>query len=107
VRHEKDGPEPGAAGAFVLGAIILAVASLVVFGGGNFFKSTQTWVAHFDESIKGLSVGAPVTFRGIRVGSVTDIDVVLDREWGRVAMPVTFEIEADLRSRSCAHLMLA
>jgi paraquat-inducible protein B len=82
-------------GAFVVGAIVLAVASLVVFGGGKFFKSTETWVAHFDESIKGLMVGSPVTFRGVRVGTVTDIDVVVDRQLGKVTMPVTFEMEAE------------
>src|SRR5262245_54144047 len=88
-------PNPTLLGGFVLGAVVLAVAGLVVFGGGKFFRSTQAWVAYFDESIKGLSVGAPVTFRGVKVGSVTDVRVVLDQKGDQVRTPVVFEIEAD------------
>ena len=86
---------PALLGAFVLGAVVLAVAALVVFGGGKFFRSTQPWVAYFDESIKGLAVGAPVTFRGVKVGTVTDIKVVLDTNKDEVRIPVFFELEAD------------
>ncbi len=86
---------PAIIGGFVLGAVVLAVAGLVVFGGGKFFRSTQRWVAYFDESIKGLAIGAPVTFRGVKVGSVTDIKVVLDPKMIQVRTPVVFEIEAD------------
>jgi paraquat-inducible protein B len=91
----KTSPNPALTGAFVVGAIVLAVVSLVVFGGGKYFRSTQTWVAHFDESIKGLTVGSPVTFRGVRVGRVTEIEVMVDRQLGKVTMPVTFELEAE------------
>jgi paraquat-inducible protein B len=86
---------PALLGAFVLGAVVLAVAALVVFGGGKFFRATQPWVAYFDESIKGLAIGAPVTFRGVRVGTVTDIKVVLDPKKDEVRIPVFFELEAD------------
>jgi MlaD protein len=78
-------PNPALLGAFVVGAVILAVLGLVIFGGGKFFRSTQSWVAYFDESIKGLAVGAPVTFRGVKVGSVTDVKVVVDPKSGRSA----------------------
>ena len=76
-------PNPALLGAFVVGAVILAVVGLVIFGGGKFFRSTQSWVAYFDESIKGLAVGAPVTFRGVKVGAVTDVKVVVDPKSGR------------------------
>jgi paraquat-inducible protein B len=78
-----------------MGAIALAVAALVVFGGGRFFRTTQGWVAYFDESIKGLAVGAPVTFRGIRIGKVTNIRVILDPKTVQIRTPVYFEIEAN------------
>ncbi len=86
---------PALLGAFVVGALALAVVGLVVFGGGKFFRPTQRWVAYFEESIKGLSIGAPVTFRGVRVGTVKDITVVVDRATLQGNTPVVFEIEAD------------
>jgi paraquat-inducible protein B len=86
-------PNPAWLGAFVVGAVILAVAGLVIFGGGRFFRSTQTWVAYFDESIKGLAVGAPVTFRGVKIGSVTSIKVVLDPKSVSARTPVYFELD--------------
>ena len=61
---------PAVIGGFVLGAIALAVVGLMVVGGGRFFQHRQFWEAYFDESIKGLAIGAPVTFRGVKVGSV-------------------------------------
>jgi paraquat-inducible protein B len=86
---------PVVLGAFVLGAMVLAITGLVVIGGGKFFRSTEGWVAYFDESIKGLSVGSPVTFRGVKVGSVTNVKVVLNRETLDVRTPVFFELDAD------------
>jgi paraquat-inducible protein B len=93
---------PAVIGGFVLGAIALAVAGLVVVGGGKFFQHRQFWEAYFDESIKGLAVGAPVTFRGVKVGSVTDIRVVVNKDvtpdkvpTDVMRTPVFFEISAD------------
>ncbi len=86
---------PALLGGFVVGAVALAVAGLVVFGGGKLFRSTQPWVANFDESIKGLSVGAPVLFRGVKLGAVTDIQVVVDRKNDKIHTPVYFALEAD------------
>ena len=63
---------PAMIGAFVLGALFLAVAALVAFGGGKLFKRTQAHVAYFEGSLKGMAIGAPVTFNGVKIGSVTD-----------------------------------
>jgi paraquat-inducible protein B len=86
---------PALLGVFVLGAVALVVAALVVLGGGKFFRTTQPWVAYFDESIKGLSIGSPVLFRGVKVGAVTNIKVVFDRTRDQVRTPVFFELDAD------------
>jgi paraquat-inducible protein B len=85
---------PALIGAFVLGGIALAVAALVVFGGGGLFQRTQTIVAYFDGSLKGLAVGAPVTLNGVKVGSVTDVRIVVDTEKEKFRTPVFFEIES-------------
>lgn len=86
---------PALIGAFVLGAIVLGVAGLIVFGGGKFFAQTQGFVAYFEEDVKGLSIGSPVTFQGVKVGSVTDIRVVVDPKEMKIWTPVFFAIEAD------------
>ena len=36
-------------------------------------KETQRYILHFSESMRGLSVGAPVTFLGLPVGEVVDV----------------------------------
>jgi len=86
---------PALIGAFVMGAIALAVVGLIIFGGGKFFTQKQIFVAYFDESVKGLSVGSPVTFNGVKIGAVTDIKVVVDRDETKIWTPVFFEVEAD------------
>jgi paraquat-inducible protein B len=75
-------------GLFVVGAIVLLIVALVVFGGGRFFKSTERYVAFFDESVKGLSVGAPVMFRGVRIGKVDDFQVYYNVGEDKFKIPV-------------------
>ena len=53
------------------------------------------YVLHFTETVRGLSVGAPVDFRGIRVGTVTDITASIDPESGEILIPVLIEIEPE------------
>ncbi|MEJ2477293.1 MAG: MlaD family protein [Desulfobacterales bacterium] len=64
-------------GGFVVAAVVLLAASLVVFGSGKFFKKTVKYILYFDGSVKGLSVGAPVLFQGVQIGSVASITINL------------------------------
>ena len=48
-----------AVGLFVVGAVALLVAALIIFGGGKFFQETNQYVAFFEGSVKGLNPGAP------------------------------------------------
>lgn len=66
---------PTLIGGFVLGGVVLVVVALVLFGGGRYFTEKVTFVAFFDEPVSGLSIGAPVNFRGVKVGEVRDIQV--------------------------------
>jgi paraquat-inducible protein B len=51
------------------------------------------YLVNFDGSVRGLRAGAPVDFRGIRVGTVTDIRLEIDPKESRLRIPVTLEIE--------------
>src|SRR5208337_4552667 len=82
-------------GGFVVVALILMAASLVLFSSGKFFQKTDKFVLYFDESLKGLSVGAPVLFKGIQVGSVTSIIIVVDTAKHQADIPVIIEIDLD------------
>jgi paraquat-inducible protein B len=86
---------PAVVGSFVIGAVILVIASIFLFGSGRLFKKTDTHVAFFDSSLKGLDVGAPVTFRGVRIGSVTNILSVYDFDSDSIYFPVIFEVNGD------------
>ena len=69
---------PTVIGAFVVGAIIFMVAGVLLFGGGNSSRRRQPYVLFFDSSVEGLNVGAPVIFRGVQVGQVTEISALVD-----------------------------
>jgi paraquat-inducible protein B len=80
-------------GLFVVGALVLLMAGIVVFGSGELFKRTNKFVLYFDGSVKGLSIGAPVMFRGVSIGTVKDISLIYDSKAGTVMLPVIVEIE--------------
>ena len=82
-------------GVFVTGAIILAIAGILIFGGGKFFKETKEFVLFFQGSVQGLNKGAPVAFKGVRIGSVTDVRILFDNRDLSLQIPVFIEIEPD------------
>ena len=82
-------------GIFVIGALVLLMISIVVFGSGELFKRTNKFVLYFDGSVKGLSIGAPVMFRGVSIGAVKDISLIYDSKAGTVMLPVIVEIQQD------------
>ena len=49
-------------------------------------------VLNFDQSLRGLSRGALVDFRGVELGQVRSIDMVVDEKTGEVKMPVLIEV---------------
>ncbi len=55
----------------------------------------QAFVMYFDDSVRGLTVGAPVEIKGIRVGTVTDVWFNLDPATNKIRIPVHIEIDPD------------
>jgi paraquat-inducible protein B len=79
-------------GGFVVGAVVLAVIAVVIFGSGQFFRERPKYVMFFQGSVKGLNVGAPVVFKGVRVGTVKDIFLHLHAEELAIDIPVIVEL---------------
>ena len=62
--------------------VVISILSLI-FMFGYFFKSRfnendTTVVMFFDESVQGLDVGAPVLFKGVKIGEVTSVKLIFN-----------------------------
>lgn len=84
---------PTLIGIFVLGAIALGLGGLIVFGSGKFFEQRTKIIMYFEGSVNGLSVGAPLKFKGVPIGAVSEIRLMFDAEENIVAIPVVAEID--------------
>jgi phospholipid/cholesterol/gamma-HCH transport system substrate-binding protein len=60
-------------GLFVLVTLALVAGILFVLGGRSLFQPTFIFETYFNESVAGLEIGAPVNFRGVPLGQVTEI----------------------------------
>ncbi|WP_130472677.1 intermembrane transport protein PqiB [Candidatus Magnetaquicoccus inordinatus] len=59
------------------------------------YSKRIVYVLYFNESVRGLSIGAPVEFRGIKVGKVTDIGMEYDQQNTTFRIPVLVQIEPE------------
>jgi paraquat-inducible protein B len=87
--------KPVLVGSFILGALALGVLSILAFGGLNVFAKNVRVVVVFRDSIAGLEVGAPVTFRGMRIGRVEGMRLHVDVKHQTSWIPVQLEINLD------------
>ena len=79
---------PAAIGGFVVGALVLAVVGILAVGGNQLLVRQRHAVIYFSGAVTGLAVGAPVNFRGVRVGQVTDIRLQFDASNLAARIPV-------------------
>jgi len=82
-----------AIGGFVLGALALIVVGVMIFGSGKFLTKKTPYVMYFEGSVRGLNVGAPLVFRGVKIGTVTDILLVANTDDLSFQIPVFAEVE--------------
>lgn len=85
-------PHTVAIGAFVIGALLIAITTVIFMLGTGFGSERSKVVMVFEGSVKGLNIGAPVALRGVQIGQVTDIELVLDSETVELIMLVESEI---------------
>ena len=60
-------------GLFVILTVATLLAILFILGGRSLFEPTLTVETYFNESVSGLDIGSPVKYRGIPLGSVSQI----------------------------------
>jgi paraquat-inducible protein B len=83
-------------GAFVVGAVVLIAAGVMIFSSGKFLQDTTRFTLFFKGSLQGLSVGNAVLFQGVKIGSVTSITIEADSKNQSVLIPVIIEIDPAL-----------
>lgn len=82
-------------GAFLLGGIALLAAALLLLSRDSLLSKPVEYVVYFTGALDGLDIGADVTYRGVKVGSVRQITLSYDRNLNDVVMPVTIRINAE------------
>ncbi|MCU0771934.1 MAG: MlaD family protein [Verrucomicrobia bacterium] len=87
---------PTAIGLFVVLGVTLAVAGVVLFASGTWFKQTQTFIVYFDSSVRGLNAGSAVMVSGVKVGTVKEVLIHFNQQDLDAFMPVILEIDHQL-----------
>jgi ABC-type transporter Mla subunit MlaD len=62
-------------GLLIVGGVMLLVA-LIWFLSGARITGGTVFESYFSESVQGLEVGAPVKYRGVTIGRVTEVGLV-------------------------------
>lgn len=93
-------PHTVAIGGFVVGALLIAITIVIFALGSGFGQQRDKVIMVFEGSVKGLAVGAPVTLRGVEIGQVTAIELMLDANTIELIMLV----EAELRGKNIRRL---
>jgi paraquat-inducible protein B len=93
---------PTAVGGFIVSAMLLIIAAVLMFGSGKFFHRSHPFVCFFRGNVNGLKLGAPVKFRGVQIGTVTRIRLrlpgqptIVSQETKEVALPVFIELDQE------------
>ena len=80
-------------GLFVIGAVVLMAAVVLLLGSGRLFQQTDRFVTHFEGSVAGLEEGSMVRFRGVPVGSVVEVFAAVERDTLDLDVFVVFEVD--------------
>ena len=66
-------------GTFIVFITAIFIMSVGVLGSGSFFTNKVKYIMYFNDSVKGLKKGAKVAFKGVTVGEVHEINIVLNQ----------------------------
>jgi paraquat-inducible protein B len=86
---------PKVVGGFIIGGALLLLLAIAGLASGRFLTHNTRFVSFFPESVRGLQIGSPVTFRGVPLGQVTAIEAYMNRKDAGIDIEVTFEVNLD------------
>src|ERR1700675_3901096 len=86
---------PTLIGAFVVGALALIVAAVLILGSGKLFLHSRDFVLYFDGSVNGLRGGAPGKFKGVEIGAVKNLLLQLGSDLSVQHIPVIIRVDAE------------
>jgi len=87
-------PSPTLVGAFVLGAALLVVAAVAIWGSGRLLDRRYPYVCYFPGSVNGLTIGAAVKYRGVRIGDVSGMRIRFQQPIDDRRIPVFIEVSS-------------
>ena len=85
-------PSRRAIGGFIFLIILIIIGTVVFFFGRRFDRNYVTPVLFFEGSVKGLSVGSNVYFRGVPIGHVEKIQLIPNNK-DKIVIPVYVRID--------------
>lgn len=75
-------------GGFVVVGLVMIVVGVLWLSGNTLFQKQQEAMIYYKGNVNGLYVGAPVGFRGVAIGQVEAIGIVIDRDSLKALVPV-------------------
>lgn len=80
-------------GGFVVATFLIVIAAVIWLSGSELFSKQQKANVYYEGNVSGLSIGAPVTFRGVTIGQVTNIGIQVDGKSLRTTVPVSLKLQ--------------
>lgn len=80
-------------GGFVVVTLLIVIVAVIWLSGSELFSKQQKASVYYEGNVSGLSVGAPVTFRGVTIGQVTAIGIVVDGASLQSTVPVSLKLQ--------------
>ncbi|MEJ2620515.1 MAG: MlaD family protein [Candidatus Thiodiazotropha sp.] len=84
---------PTLIGSFVLLSLVLGVGALFMLSNGSLSQHATQFILYFEGDVKGLQVGSPVNFRGVKVGQVESMSISYSQESQAFRIPVVIGIQ--------------
>jgi len=83
---------PAKVGAFVLTGLAILIVTVAILGSGRLFSRPVRVVTYFESSVNGLVVGSPVKYKGVPIGEVVNISLMV-RSSEEATIPIILEID--------------